>query len=153
MPTTNIDQRVKRVAGLADADVGLLQADGIDNEEDMRFLQFIDFPVAIPIVKRRKLEIISKYLAAGNTLNAMITIDQVQGTLNAPAAAVGPAGQVHGVNVDPNRGAPKVYTDMLTDFSGDAVDYEDWERKAGAITDYVARWWILDTLLVPCGRT
>ena len=45
---------------------------------------------------------------------------------------------------DPYRGAPKVQTDMLANFCGDAVDYEDWERKAGATIKHTVYKDILD---------
>ena len=37
-----------------------------------------------------------------------------------------------------------MYTDMLSDFSGEAVDYEDWERKAGATIKQTAYKDLLD---------
>ena len=33
---------------------------------------------------------------------------------------------------DPGHEAPKVYMYPLPDFSGNVVDYKDWERKADA---------------------
>ena len=132
MPTTNIDQRVKRIISLSDAEVTAVKGIGIDTEDDLRFSQFVDFPAEIPVIKRRKLELITRYLANGNALDATITMIGIQEALNAPpAAAVGP-GPGHIGAADPSRGAPKVYTDPLSNFSGDAVDFEEWERKAGA---------------------
>eukprot|EP00957_Ditylum_brightwellii_P094783 7217603-Ditylum_brightwellii.AAC.1 len=34
--------------------------------------------------------------------------------------------------VDTDHGAPKIYTDLLSNFSGDPIDFEEWEQKAGA---------------------
>ena len=142
MPTTDIDQRIKRISGISDPDVLELKNIGINTEDDLRYTEFVDYPGTIALIKRRKLDTISKYLACGNALNATITMGDVQLALNTPAAPVGaaavpPAG-------DPDRGAPKVYTDPLPDFSGDVVDYEEWERKAGATIKQTAYKGLLD---------
>ncbi len=101
-------------------------------------------PAAIPLIKCQKLDVISKYLAQGNALNAMITITEVQRIVISPAAPVG-AAPFAPPAPDPGRGAPKVYTDPLPDFSGDVVDYEEWERKAGATIKQTAYKGLLDS--------
>ena len=134
MPTTNLDQRVKRIANLSDADCQALDNDGITTEEDLRFLEFVDLPATIAVVKRRKLNVITKYLARDKSLTGTITIQEVQlDNASGQAGNAGTGGPPGANIVDPNRGAPKVYTNPLPDFSGDAVDYEEWERKTGAI--------------------
>ena len=148
MPTTNIDQRVKRIAGLNDQDVQQLDTMGCATEDDLRYLTFVDFPAQIGLIKRRKLMIIAEYLATGKALSAMISMQEVQQALSIPVAAAG-AAPLQGVIPDPNRGAPRVYTDPLPDFSGDAIDYEDWERKAGATIKQTAYKGFLDNPAVP----
>ena len=91
MPTTSIDQRVKRISGLTDAEVAELQGLGVNSEEDLQFAEFVNYPPAIPLIKRRKLDVISKYLAQGNALNAMVTITEVQRIVTSPVAPVGAA--------------------------------------------------------------
>ena len=137
MPTTNIDQRVKRIADLENGHVGLLQGDGITTEDDLTFISFVDLNQGIPIVKRRKIQLICQYLADGNSLTAGTTIMEIQtsvrATQNGPNPPAAAAGAVPGAvvnNVD--KYAPKVYTNPLPKFSGDPVEYEDWERRAGA---------------------
>ena len=134
MPTTDLNQRVKRIIGLSDPELILLQTDGINSEDDLLYAQFVDLNGTIPVIKRgRKLNSISQYLARGEVLDANVTMVQIQHSLHAPPAqAGGLAAGYAGAAPDPHRGAPKVYTDMLADFSGEAVDYENWERKAGA---------------------
>jgi hypothetical protein len=144
MPTTDIEQRVKRISGLSDQEIEGLTTIGIATEDDLRYAEFVDLPVIIPVIKRRKLNIISQYLAKGEALNATITIDQIQLLMNTPEAPVGAAPAYQGGNPDPGRGAPKVYTDPLPDFSGEAVDYEEWERKAGATIKQTAYKDLLD---------
>ena len=56
------------------------------------------------MIKRRKLILIAKYLAAGNVLNAMISMQEIQQALTTPAAPAG-AALVPGADPDPNRGA------------------------------------------------
>ena len=132
IPTTDIDQRVQRIIGLTDDQLAAMKNVGIMNEDDLRYSQFVDYPTTIPVIVRRKLELITRYLANRNALSASMDMLSVQTAMIAPpAASVGP-GPGHGGAVDPSRGAPKVYTDPISNFSGDAVDFEEWERKAGA---------------------
>ena len=148
MPTTNINQRVARIAGLEQADKDALTAAGIDTEDDLSFVSFPDFDQAISVVKRRKLDLICTYLAGGDALNANSTMQTVRTTLanrnnpvQVPAAAAAAAaaqGQGGNVAVNADKGAPRVHTDPLPKFSGDPVDYEEWERKAGAIINQTA---------------
>ena len=133
MPTTDLNQRVKRIIGLSDAELVLVQTDGITSEDDLLYAQFVDLNATIPVIKHWKLNSISQFLAKGGVLDANITMARIQKSLHAPPApAGGLAAGYTGAAPNPNHGAPKVYTDMLADFSGKAVDYDDWERKAGA---------------------
>ena len=50
---------------------------------------------------------------------------------------------------DPYRGAPKVRTDMLANFSGEAVEYKDWESKTGATIKLTAYKDLLDNPATP----
>ena len=77
MPTTNIDQRVKRIYGLNPNDVQELQNVGIGGEDDLRYTEFVDLPGAIAIIKRRKLDMIGTFLATGGTLTATITSAEI----------------------------------------------------------------------------
>ena len=133
MPTTNLDQRVKRIASLSDQDVLQLNTEGITTEDDLRYIQFVDYPDTIPVVKRRKLETISQHLSNGNVLTATNTMNEIQDSVIASKRVPAQQGNVNALGPDPNRGAPKIRTDPLPNFSGDAVDYEEWERNAGAI--------------------
>ena len=136
MPTTDIDQRVKRIADLDNAQVTILRDDGITTEDDLRFISFVDINQTILIVKRRKLDLICKYLLAnGDVLTAATKIEIVQASAcasqNPPQQqAAGANAQVAAVN-NVDTYAPKVHTNPLPKFSGDPVD-EDWERRSGA---------------------
>ena len=52
MPTTNINQRVKRIANLTDADVTDLNGKGIINEEDLSYTRFDDLGNTVGLIKR-----------------------------------------------------------------------------------------------------
>ena len=119
IPTTNVDQRVKR---MSDQEVVTLDGIGITTKDDLRYVEFVDLANTIPVIKRRKLNIIGQYLAKGHALNANITMGEVLQTLCAPAA---PGGLAPAQPLDPDRGAPKVRTDPLPEFPGDALAYEE----------------------------
>ena len=150
MLTTSINQRVKRLVNLDDAEIALLEVMGATNEDDLRYFVFQDFPVEIPLLKRRKLAVLSEYLAKGLMLSSALTMTEIQeGLHNHNAAGSTPAVRTPGAAADADRGAPKVYTDPLPEFSGDAVDYEDWERKAGATIKQTAYKGLLDAAATP----
>ena len=58
---------------------------------------------------------------------------QIQENLAAPLV---PDGGIptypQGIAPDPNRGAPRLYTDSLTKLSAEAVYYEKWQSNSGA---------------------
>ena len=130
MPTTNINQRVKRIAALDDADVTKLQALGINTEEDLCFVKFQDLDEEIGLIKRRKLEYIIKFLAMRkDSLTGTTTMAEIQTKVENPStssAVTSPAPSVE------NRGGPKVNTNPLPSFTGNPVDFESWELQAGA---------------------
>ena len=131
MPTTDITGRVKTVAGLSNEDCALLQADGINTQDDLSYTQFEDLNVDISIVKRRKLELIGKYLSnADNELSATSTIAEIRNSNN--NTSLNPNPSTSGGRNSIDSGAPKVYTDPLTEFSGDPLDYEEWQGKSAA---------------------
>jgi len=131
----NINSRVKRIVNLNDDDVTELNTIGIANEADLSVVNFGDLPNAVNLIKRRKLEVCSKFLRFdSNQLTNTMTFREVQTRLSQREHPA-PQAQVYAQParaVDPTRGAPRVYTDPLPEFSGDPVDYEEWERKAGA---------------------
>ena len=92
---------------------------------------------------------IGTFLATGGTLTATITSAEIQQSFRAPAARAGGAVLLPPEALDPYRGAPKVQTDMLANFSGEAVDYEDWERKAGVNIKQTAYKDLLDNPATP----
>ena len=130
MPTTDINQRVKRLAGLNEEDVSTLNGLGVSTEEDLSFIHFEDLGDKIGLIKRRKLETISLFLAMRNDpLTATTTMKDMQEKIS---RASGTGKQSDSVPSMESRGGPKVNTNPLPKFTGDPVDYESWELQAGA---------------------
>ena len=135
---------------LDNTEVSELEGIGAKSEKDLRYFKFEDLPSGIPLLKCRKLGIIGEYLAKGLVLSSLLTISDVQEGLHNHIATGGTVNnRPSGVTVDANRGAPKVNTDPLLDFSGDAIDFEDWERKAGATIKQTAYKGFLDAAATP----
>ena len=99
---------------MTSSEVVELQQIGITDEDDLRYVEFVDFPVIIPVIKRRKLNTIRKFLANDGSLNAKITAAEIHNRLKSPTGIAAPAHQA--VAPDPHRGATRVYTDSLSDF-------------------------------------
>ena len=79
--STDLSERVKKLADLNDAQVQLLANEGIQGEDDLKVLEFVDLPATIPVVKRRKLNYISRFLGAGHVLNETMDIHFIQTTV------------------------------------------------------------------------
>jgi len=58
MPTTNIEQRVKRLVDLTADDLNALMDIGVTTKDTLSFIQFEDLQVGISLIKRKKLDII-----------------------------------------------------------------------------------------------
>ena len=94
-------------------DVEELLNTGITDEDDLRYAEFTDLPGGIPVIKRRKLDMIGKFLAKGRTLSATIMVVEIQQSLNVPVRIATP---ILSRIPDPYHRAPKVHTGMLSDF-------------------------------------
>ena len=145
MPTVNIDQWVRRIVAFLEVDVQELQHIGVTSEDELCYAEFADYPKAILVIKRRKLDIIKQYLAKEGVLDAGINMAKIQENLaTPPVQAGGMTPYSQGVAPDPTCGAPRVYMDLLTEFSGDAVDYEKRESKSGETIQQTAYKKLLD---------
>ena len=132
-PPTNINQRVKRIAGLTDVDVAALEGFGITTEDDLSYVKFEDLGIGtgIGLIKRRKLDLLCKFLSTRkDQLTATITIDSIQEKVESPIRPA-PRSDSSSSSAD-NCGGPKVNTNPLPVFSGNPVDYESWQLQAGA---------------------
>ena len=131
MPTTNIEQRVKNTVSLTNAEVDVLNGVNISTESDLRFTVFDDLPVALPVVKRRKLNQVQQYLARCDQLSANTTIEAIQeANIAADKAPGGGMPAVQQAAPDPNRGVPRIHTNPLPEISGDPVDFlKNWNVR------------------------
>ena len=83
MSSPDIVPRVKHLAGLSDDEVNILRIAGIQNEEDLSYAEFEDFDVTISLVKRRKLNLISRYLKLGTfSLDAMKSMEEIKNVVH-----------------------------------------------------------------------
>eukprot|EP00957_Ditylum_brightwellii_P083008 6310660-Ditylum_brightwellii.AAC.1 len=99
-------QRVERTAGLDDTNIGLLKDDGITKEAELSFIKFVDLDTSISIVKRRKLELIMKFIAMdGRMLLPTTVMEGVQVAVVASKKLPSPEQTITPVDVD--RGARK----------------------------------------------
>ena len=78
MPTADVDQRVRRIIENLEMDVQELQHIGVISEEELHYSEFVDYPKAISIIKRIKLDIIKQLLAKGVVLDTGITMAKTQ---------------------------------------------------------------------------
>ena len=122
----------------------------VSTKESLQYLEYVDCTSAILLVKRRKINLICAYMASENTLDAMITMSEVQiivKNLQAASAITFPTLATSHMT-DSNHGVPKIYTDSLSDFSGKAVDSNEWSWKAGDTTNQMTYKDLLDNLVV-----
>jgi hypothetical protein len=86
-----------------------------------------------PVVMRRKLSMIGSYIARGKTIEAVTMMPKVVNHLNTIAVAAAapnlPPPPGPSPFQDPNRGAPKLYTNVIENFLGSPMDFEAWEKK------------------------
>ena len=78
---------IATLAGMTPEEITLAVAAGVDSGSDLSTLCFADITAILPaasIVKRRKLEHISKYIARGQTVTRTTTMDEVVEYVNTP---------------------------------------------------------------------
>jgi hypothetical protein len=128
---SSINGIIKDLVGLSDIDIEHLHNDGISTSEDLSFIQFEDLNAEINVLKRRKLDMIRQYLEVpDHKITATTTMLEIKRSVNSFKPVNG--SRVEGKGVDIDRGAPKIYTDHLKEFSGDPIDYEEWEGASAA---------------------
>ena len=125
------------LAGLTQDETALLAAGGVTTPEDFLMLTHADFSELLPnasVLVKRKLSNISLYLSGGGVITGATTVQEISLVLaqrNVPVVNM-PAGGVAAVAENPNRGAPKLQVDGLESFSGNPLDWEDWEKGTSA---------------------
>ena len=148
-PPSEIPNRVKDLAGLDNSEVNELTGIGITTEDDLSWLEFEDLPVTISIVKRRKIEIISKFMAIddGAMLLRNTSLRKIRKAVkNHDKQASAPENPAPSQSSKIDRNGPKITTNPLLDFSGKAWHWEDWVRvvkstlgQASQFTEYLWR--------------
>lgn len=137
----DITKTVKGLVDLTDSEVRKLQSNGVKTEADMTFLTVDDYDDSMvkSVVKRRKLDMIGRYLSMNrnNVLADTTTMVDIRDVINQAQTKTSQiinntytGSGSSGSGID--SGAPKVYTDPLSEFSGDPIDYEEWQGKSEA---------------------
>ena len=143
-----MEDTIIRIASITAEEIVLIQAAGINNGSDLSTMCFDDITVVLPnssIVKRRKLEYLSKYIARGQVVTVRTTIEEIIEFINTPVNPRPSAGftgrsTTSTPSTDPTRGAPRLSVNGLTKFCGTPVKFEDWNIMTTATlgqTNYV----------------
>mmetsp|Transcript_3618 Transcript_3618/g.6841 ORF Transcript_3618/g.6841 Transcript_3618/m.6841 type:complete len:229 (+) Transcript_3618:118-804(+) len=136
MPTraqTNLNGVIKSLGGLEDDDLKSLESDGIKTTEDLSFIKFDDFNTQINVLKRRKLDLVRQYLEMENhSVTTSTTMEDIKKYVDGRMKTAASHATVNTNGIDVNCGAPKVYIDHLKEFSGDSINYEEWEGAVEA---------------------
>mmetsp|Transcript_4973 Transcript_4973/g.5682 ORF Transcript_4973/g.5682 Transcript_4973/m.5682 type:complete len:232 (+) Transcript_4973:132-827(+) len=122
---------VKTLVGLTDQECTHLITTGITSLDDLSYLTFEDIDATISVIKRRKLDLVAKYLAATEKNNVYslptgTNMSIIRKYLN---DATNKKTQEVTVTRDTRGGGNEfVSTDPLEKFSGDPVDFEEWHE-------------------------
>jgi hypothetical protein len=142
-----MERVITLLAGLSQAEVNTLASEGCTSGEDLSLCTLLDIEQIMlsetPVVKRRKLYTTGSYMARGQTIEEATTMPTVANHLNTVAVAavapnllppLPPPPPGPSPFQDPNRGAPKLYTNAIENFSGSPMDFEAaWEKKTRAL--------------------
>lgn len=151
MTSDKIKGRIKSICGLEETDLDALNADGIKSHSDLAVIKFEDLATSISVVKRRKLEACGIFLKdSSNKIDASTTMQQILDWIQQKKDVKPPpvinntyTGAISQASSKTEDGGNKVYIDPLEAFSGDPVDFEDWQIQ----TESTIRQTIYRTLL------
>ena len=135
---TKMDPKVVSLVDLQPDEVTALATAGCTACEDLAVLEHVDLQKALKtssVVKDRSLSKIAWYLAAGGTITDQTTMqDILQFQHRAKFGNQGTSSQSQNMNTvaDVMRGAPKLSVNELSGFSGDALEFEEWELETKA---------------------
>ena len=133
-PAHNKLYKVKNLVSLQTDEIKALTSLGIFTEDDLSYTKFEDLPQSINVVKRRKLSLIGTYLAVeSKALSEKSTMKKIQSALNpkdkTPRVTAAPTS---GGQATSKSSALKISTHPLPSFSGDAWDFEKWQKGVRA---------------------
>jgi hypothetical protein len=119
-----MDTVIRTLLGLDAAETTALANNGVISWEDLSMVTFDDItdiiPVGMSIMKRRRLFLISQYLALGQTVNVASTMPDINSYLNTPAVPVfnqaAPLLPLPPLPPDPMREAMRLYVNSIEKF-------------------------------------
>ena len=123
MPAASISTRIATLVNLSEEDKKALEDLDVKTEDDLSWIDFEDLPITIPIVKRRKLNIIGDFLTVGsNKLNASTTLSGIRKKVSEAKKPLQTVVQNATSSVQNqakvDRNSPKVTTNPLKEFTG-----------------------------------
>jgi hypothetical protein len=141
-----MDVVIRTLSSLDAAETAALATNGVMTREDLSMITFEDITYALPdgtsVVKRRRLSLISQYLARGQTIDVATTMPEIINYLNTPPVPIfkqgPPVMPPPPPPPDPTRGALRLYVNSIEEYLGSPIDFEDWELKTRATIGQMA---------------
>ena len=134
-----MEQHIKNLIGLSEAEVVLLAAEGIISSEQLPLVQEADIKTILPdssYVLRRKLASVCVFLARGKEITATTTLQAILSEILVPVAATGNTGAapantqvLPSTNPDERSSGPKLTIGKITSFDGLPNSWEDWKME------------------------
>jgi hypothetical protein len=128
-----METMIVALTGAPAPELALLAPQGVTSGQDLSMITYEEIITIHPnsgLLTRRKLSLIGKYIGKGQNVTPAITMPGIVLFLNTPAtqATTGPPPIGSPIYPpDPARGALKLYVNGLTEFSGNPIEYEQWE--------------------------
>ena len=129
----SMDTHLKRLTLITNDKLSLLNAEGINDMDDLRYLKYTDIQsllIGSTTVTWRKIERVALFIDGGETVRTGTTMADITANLRTGGVrsftARTSTASIH--TVDPSRGAPKLHVNALKEFDFQPINYEDWER-------------------------
>ena len=126
-----METHLKRLTLINDAELALLNAGGIQDMGDLGFLKFVDIQallVGSTTVLWRKIERVASYIDSGDSVRTATTMADITASLALAHRPTVGTSTTRTHTADPSKGAPKLHVNALSEFDGQPINYEDWEK-------------------------
>jgi hypothetical protein len=150
-----MERGITVLSGMTTDEATSLVAQGIVCGDDLTIVTFADITEILTdasVVKHQKLSLIGSYLALGRTIDEATTVPTIVEHLNTPVTQANnpnppdapppyprlPLPPPPRLPEDPDRGALKLYSNLIEKFLGYPINFEDWEKKTRSILGQTA---------------
>ena len=99
--------------------------------EDLGFLKFVDIQALLigsTTVMWRKVERVASYIYSGESVRTATTMADITASLVVAHRPIVGTSTTRSHTADPSKGAPKLHVNALSEFDGQPINYEDWEK-------------------------